>query len=526
MNMTESNRTSQIFNEIRNLIDRGDYLSANQSIQMAVKDLRLHEINAAPLMIEIGVGLNDIGIIEAAINILKKWLGKIQDKRSQVIINYDLAKGFMDLYVQHVKAKKLGVTAIPGNETLQTAKKYFRQAVNQIAFAEKSEQPKILTDYGNCLDDLGRSLEALKVYDEALEVAPGFKMALGNKAIAIRRFAYVAGKFRTAIYIEAHQILKSIIDDPEIIKTGTMIANDRFKREMNEIESIFPDKSVLNTDLRHKRYSDDGLSDFEKFYLNFCTKNNLFLHLHILDNTCKAAITDSVFISILEPKGENARFLELSKIINQIKEDFMIGRLLLVESLYRRDEYDRISERTTLVNAKDNLVFHIYAGLLKAAYRLTYNILDKIAGFINNYFGLEIDEGRVYFIKMWEHERKIKESLLNTKNISLYALYDVYLDLKKDGYFERLKLIRNSLVHRKLILYGGEKRSYDDDKDCDSIGWEAMVKRTIEMMYLIKSAIIYMINCVQIEEMRKADKLKGAIITHIEPDTTQELENK
>jgi len=405
--MKESNKNTEILNEIRRLIDQGDYSSAYKSIQNAIKNLGYHEVNAASSIIEVGSGLQDISLIRMGIDILKKWLDKIKDKRSLVIINYNLAKGFMDLYAQLVRVNKWGITAIPGNENLQKAKKYFRQAINQIAFAEKPEQPKILTDYGNCLDDMGRSLEALKVYDEVLELAPGFKMALGNKAIAIRRFAYVAGKFRGAIYIEAHQILKSIVDDPEIIRNGGILANERFKSEMNAIEKMVSDKSRLNTDLRHARYSDADLSDFEKFYLDFCSKNNLFLHLHILDNTCKAAVVDSVFISILEPKGKNKRFLKLSKIVNQIKEDFMTARLLLVESLYRKDEYDRISERTTLVNAKDNSVFHIYAGLLKAAYRLTYNILDKIAGFINDNFGLGNDEKDVYFMKIWEEKEKI-----------------------------------------------------------------------------------------------------------------------
>ena len=47
--------------------------------------------------------------------------------------------------------------------------------------------------------------------------------------------------------------------------------------------------------------------------------------------------------------------------------------------------------------------------------QFTYNILDKIAGFVNDYFDLKIDENDVYFMKIWEDRGKIKESFLNTK---------------------------------------------------------------------------------------------------------------
>lgn len=441
-------------------------------------------------------------------------------------MNYNLAKGYIDLYAHLIKTSRINAITFPGNENHQKAKKYFRQALNQIAFAESSEQPKILTDYGNCLDDIGRSLEALMMYSKALEINSCFKMALGNKAIAMRRFANIAGKFRGALFIEAYQTFRKIVDDHEIIKNGGIVANMHFKTEMGKIEKMVNDKSKLNADLRHVHYSEDGLSEFEKFYLSFCSQNNLFLHLHIHDNTCNAAIVDSVFINILEPKGKNRLFMELSKITNQIKEDFMTARLLLVESLYRKDDYDRISERTTLVNIKDDSLFHIYTGLLKAAYRLTYDILDKIARFINDYIKLGMNPRKINFMSIWGEREKIKEPLLKTRNISLYALYDVYLDLKNDSNFRRLKLIRDSLVHRLLILYGGEKSSYDNINDCNKIGWDVMINKTIQLMYLLKSAIIYMINFVQIEEMRKASKLKGAIINRVEPDTKQNLEHE
>lgn len=505
------------------MISHGNYEQAYVLIKQLKSQSNYIEVNLASPLIEIGSGLKDINLIKEGIDILEKWLAQANNKRSLVRINYNLANGYMSLYEQLKSINKWDITTLPGNKDLQKAKKCLRDARNLILFAEKAQQPKILTNYGNCLDNLGRSLEALKIYDEALKIAPNFNMALGNKAIAIKQFAAIAGVFRGAIYIEAYQILRKIINDPQVINTCTISAKNSFEKEMKNIEGRIEDKTMLSVDLTHESYSNNGLSDFEKFYLEFCSKNNLFLHLHILDSTCDAAVVDSVFINTLMLEGKNERFLELSKTINQIKEDFMIARLLLVESLYKRSEFRQLSKRTTLVNTKDNSVFHIYAGLLKTTFRLAYNILDKIAFFINDYVELRMNEKHIYFSNIWELNNKIKEQLLNTKNQSLYALYDVYLDFKPNGYFERLKQIRHCLVHRKLILFSDEKTSYDKPDDHSHIGWNTMVNKTIELMYLVKSAIIYLINFVEIEERKKLKKYKDIQIKRVKPDTTQML---
>ncbi|GAH88502.1 unnamed protein product, partial [marine sediment metagenome] len=43
---------------------------------------------------------------------------------------------------------------------------------------------QIWTNYGNCLDTLGRTIEALYAYDEVLKIDSNFPMAMGNKAMS------------------------------------------------------------------------------------------------------------------------------------------------------------------------------------------------------------------------------------------------------------------------------------------------------------------------------------------------------
>ncbi|GAG44273.1 unnamed protein product, partial [marine sediment metagenome] len=43
-------------------------------------------------------------------------------------------------------------------------------------------------------------------------------------------------------------------------------------------------------------------------------------------------------------------------------------------------------------------------GLLKSAFKESYNILDKISGYINKYYRLGINEDKVYFKIIWQYK--------------------------------------------------------------------------------------------------------------------------
>jgi predicted alpha-1,2-mannosidase len=117
-------------------------------------------------------------------------------------------------------------------------------------------------------------------------------------------------------------------------------------------------------------------------------------------------------------------------------------------------------------------MFNIYIGLLKSSFKEAYNILDKIARFINEYFYLGLkEEDNIYFTrrdlwkdniykKKWKTKLEIKES----NNSSLCAIYDINLDLNyKKGYYKSLRKIRNKLVHEKLIIHNPDWEGKEDD---------------------------------------------------------------
>jgi hypothetical protein len=331
-------------------------------------------------------------------------------------------------------------------------------------------------------------------------------MAIGNKAITSRHFARISGSFTSAIYIDAYQAIQSVIDDEELVAIGGKAAKQQFEQVLKSIDVAITDKKVLEKRVPHPHYDTSRFSDFEKFYLGFCILHKLFLNFHIHDDTCEAALHDPIFISITTPIGDTTTFFKLARYINQIKEDYAVARLLLVQSQLRSNDFDSISNRTIFVNPLDYSQSNIYNGLLKSAFKEAFNILDKIAVFLNRYYDLGLKERSISFDSIWvkdkNKDRTIREAILNTKNMSLYALYDIYQDFQS-GYYQTLKEIRHALTHRQLTIFELGIKGIQNDGDLLSINADDMVDQTTQLMRLVKAAIIYLINAVTLEEKGK-----------------------
>ncbi len=197
-----------------------------------------------------------------------------------------------------------------------------------------NDEPSIYTNYANLLDIQGRSLEAINYYDKAIRKNNTWGMAYGNKAISIIALARISGKYQTAQYILAYQLLKKAIEYKDsVIEIGGKQALSEFEARLTEIERLFSKKkNILSAPLEHLKLETKNLSDKLKEYYRFSIENDLFLNLHIQDKECEAATVDHVFISLVIPIHDNDKFYRFAGWINEIKESFMTARYLLFES--------------------------------------------------------------------------------------------------------------------------------------------------------------------------------------------------
>jgi len=477
------------------------------------------QFNKLAFFIDIGFGLNDQQLIQQGLDIGEQNLKNKKVAKHKGTIHYNLANGYYSLY--GLAEKKAGIQSGPQSENLQKAKLHFREALKHSGEVSLDFKKQLYVNYGNCLDYLGRGVEALNAYDSAIKIDKNFSMAIGNRAKALCFFADISRKYRDAIYIQAYQEIKSIINKQDLIQMGGISAKKAFENELKKIESLTKNKKDLAKNLKHPKYNTEKLSEFEKAYLDFCTKEKLFLNFHIHDNQCEASVIDPIFIAQIIKIGDDEIYYQYAKYINQIKEDYATARLLLVQSQFKREDFDNISRKTTFVNTLDYAQFNLYSGLLKSAFKEAYNILDKIAVFINDYYQLGLQEDRIYFTSIWycDNCKKIRDEILESKNISLYALYDIYQDFKS-GHYQKIRNIRNALTHKKLVIFDSVVTNWDNKENKCNIGYNTMVRETINMLTLTKSAIIYLINFVNTEENKKRGK--GPIVQMI-VDTSQFL---
>lgn len=523
MTVTNDQKIQEISREIKSisdLINESKYQEALQRISTFEKQYpnnKTLEFNKLGFFVDIGFGLKDGKIIKEGIDIGEENLKNIQKIEYKTNICYNLANGYFSLY--SLSERKNGIESVPQSENLQKAKSHFRNSIKFCDDYNFDLKKQLWVNCGNCLDTLGRGIEALYAYDRALKIDKNFSMAIGNKAKALRFFADISGQYRGVIYLEAYQAIKSIINDQDLVEIGGLAAKQEFEDELKKIESLFKDKKDLTKELKHPKYESAKLSDFEKFYLNFCIKEKLFLNFHIHKDNCEAAIIDPIFIHLVTKIEDNDTFYQLAKYINQIKEDYAVARLLLVQSQYKRKDFESISKRTTFVNTLDYSQFNLYFGLIKSAFKEAYNILDKIAVFINDYYKLGLKERDIYFNSIWQNDERIRDKILKSKNISLYALYDIHQDFKSD-YCKKIRNIRNALTHRKLVIFDSMLTEWDKKDDKHNIGYRTMLNETVNLLRLTKSAIIYLINFVNIEENKKRQK---GLIVPMYVDTSQFL---
>lgn len=477
----------------------------------------------ASFLIEIGYGMKDVQKINEGINLCEKLINDSEFENYKTDLYYNVANGYYDLY--NLCEKNSGFLGIVNSENLQGAKINYKKALDNYNYHELLTQ--LYTNFGNCLDTLGRRIEAIDMYNKALEIDKNFSMAIGNKAIALFHFASISGYNIEKIYIKIYQDLKSIINKKDITSIGEQGSINIFTNYLKQIEAFFNNNiDKLNKTIQCEEFNEKKLSKFEKFYNDLCFKEDLFLNFRIYDIINKESFQDPIFINICREIGkpdESTKFL--IEYINQIKEDYIVARLLFVLSQYKNKDFNNISNKTTFVYSLDYSNFNLYNGLLKSAFTKCYDILDKIANFINIYYKLGYEDYKVNFNNIWD-ENLIK-IITNSYNHSLYALYDIKKDFDLK-FYDNIKKIRNSLTHRKLVIFELNKNEFKQNKEIitkkdnnEYIDLQTIAEETIHILKLLKSAIIYLISFVN-DEVNK--NLNNKKITKFYLDTTQFLE--
>ena len=151
----------------------------------------------------------------------------------------------------------------------------------------------VLINYGNCLSEFGRFIDAIEIYERAIRVDPKKNgMAAGNLAIELERASYITGSYRYEYKALACEFLRQALSPEMHMRFGLPQAINYFQSRLKGLEHfisahkkpVFPPKSI---EAQHK---DKNQVD----YIQFCINNGLFLNAWVGNKELSPGITDDI----------------------------------------------------------------------------------------------------------------------------------------------------------------------------------------------------------------------------------------
>ncbi|KXX67463.1 LA2681 family HEPN domain-containing protein [Flammeovirga sp. SJP92] len=418
------------------------------------------------------------------------------DNRCQVLLSvakYRLKKKNQTNQVVYILANCEYQIAILKNRSMELIDiKEYRDAVRSFLEVKSDNSTLInyaLTNAGNILNKLGRNYEAILLHDKVIAKNPSFGIALGNKALELKKYQSLAlhPQDHLKLLDLAKDLLLKALNDPRLEDIGGEGTKEKFIKEIEEIETEL--KKENYNQIKKTSTNIDLLSHYQKFSLEY----NLYLNYDFGIFYDDDSLVDSLFPIFTEPLKEkdspngmmSKRVYFSFQIWNQIIEIYVSSRYSLFNAL--NNEYKIYDDNVNFVHTYDSFQHNHQFGLLKSTFCNVYNCLDKIARLVSYYFSEEekIYDDDIYFDYLTKDE--FKKVIENTENKQLQALYSLSLDFKDNGYLYNLQWIRNKITHSYLNVIDNNTTPTNKDQ----ILLKDLIKCTFEIFQIVKSALLY-----------------------------------
>jgi tetratricopeptide (TPR) repeat protein len=490
-------------------------------------DIRYEHLKGA-CFIDAGEVTGDKGTIQEGIAACEGIAGGTKGELRASIL-YNLANGYGELATIERRGTKLPHT--PDSAYLIEAKRAYREAIKLEDCLGADFRAQLHINYANVLSALGRSIEAIREYRAAIAISPSHPMAQGNLGIEL---AYFSGMARSpAILLEAREALANSLSGNALESIGQQHARAEFARTLAHVEQrLSHDDSSLSREKPRAHSQPRTYPLLERIkvilgisgrkvpqessydrYIEFCGRCDLFLNLNATGKRLEDAMRDNVGFSLTTPINERDRFVRLARITNEIKERFAASRLLLYEASANEMDSRPYDGITRYIDNLDYGVYGIRVGKLKVSYEGAFNVLDKIALFLNDYLELGIKEESVYFSSIWrDKDKRFRAEMQGRHNQHLNGLYDLARDISWEGEWESLRDLRNVTTHRYLVPHvEGWGWMTEADGDEYHVGYRRFFGEAIRLHQVVRAAIIYLIAMVDLEERKRRKLIEGTI---------------
>ncbi len=398
---------------------------------------------------------------------------------------------------------------------------------------------QMLTNTGNTFIHLGRCSEAIPFWKQAIKLNPRFAMAVGNLGHGLFWYGRVLSDegYQSLFINQAYRFLSQAmeIDDDPHFHSGA-------KKGFSHTKQWIEDRA--NQDVLEETWDLDsfplGDTSDENKYRKWCLEFCLFLNILNDLGPYPIAARDVLSLpSITVGIDEGPHFLAF---FDQLKQEYVSARYLFYEGTELASFDAHYSDKQVRVhNTLDYPAFCIAVEKIKASFRITYSLFDKIAYFMNRYFELEVSERLVDFRTIWyntpgknakpKKELGVRKQFQENENWPLRGLFW----LSKDFFYEdesfqnsiepdaqKLNEIRNHLEHKYFKLHNPEWQGLPPEEDrigraiTDTLAYHMyrtdFERKTIKLLKLARAALIYLCLSIHSEETRRESQREDKLV--------------
>lgn len=397
------------------------------------------------------------------------------------------------------------------------------RAASHSGFAslDKVRQCQIFTNHANLLNTVGRSIDAIAVWDSALRIIPGFAMALGNRGSGLRDYAGMVdnNRLRAILALHAFDGLRSTMAADVLHDSiDPRAAIDHFINQAMELTGAVNIEAVRA--MQDLGRGNEGRSKTERAYRRWCLEHRLFLcPLNDLGPHLAAATDDLMLpplTEILNDRPHGHLPPPIVGFFSQIKQEYASARFLLFEGI-SSTRFHFSDREVALTDTLDYPLYSLASERVRTAFRIAYSLLDKVAFLVDRYWTLGKVQEKISFKNVWmiEGKARLLPQLEKRDNLPLRGLFWLSKELFDDQLKQTtaadardLHSIRNALEHTYLRVTEGWAKplmiSGANSVDFGiSIGSDELEAKAIRVMRIARSALFYLSFAIGVEERRK-----------------------
>lgn len=502
----------------------------------------LDDISASALaatLIDLGNDTGDLAMLDHALSVLNDLEQRSIPDAQAARLHYFRANAWAGK--RHSKPKGwMWISDEIDNELLSLRRAIAHPGFSQLGIVQRAQ---VHTNLGNLLNHIGRFVEAIEAWNEAITLVPKMGMANGNQGIGLTCYAsqlYDSGH-NAMLGLAARRALKSALAHDAIIESeGLEPAFASFQRYADAIDQQLGD--LKEEDIRSREQFSLGRSMAERDYRQWCLGHRLFLNpLNDLGSNSIAA-NDVLNLPTLveEGLGEDFRPPTAIRHFNVLKQEYVTARYALYEAVSARGVH--FSDRGVLLfDTMDFPAFGFAVERAKLAFRAAYALLDKVAYFLNDYLQLGHGERQVSFRNLWfkPKGKDLHPRFDGAANWPLRGLFWLSKDMFDDAFrsvtrpdAHELYELRNHLEHKFVavhddILAEMAVSRIQPSRGLYDIGFSDLTARALRQLKLSRAALIYLSLGVHAEERRRqAERKPGGLSIPMTMFTVRDAEKR